>query len=374
MRRDLRRRILAVVALVSGLLVVLGALAPSPASAHSAPNSPSSNFVSTVTAVTPTPSTFTVKTIEATSRLELRWLSGPLIEIADYDGYPYLRVGPDGVEENQQSFAVYLNKDRNGATAVPDNLKPEGPPEWKKISSESIARWHDHRVHWMGGVRPDGVIARPNERQEVQPFSFPVTQGGQTYTVSGKLEWVPGPSPVPLLLLSGAVALVVLASALWAGLHQDRRMKVRLAIAASALALLAVDAAHLVGIAFGVHGPASAAFARMLSVGFVSIVAWAVLLVGAVLVIRRRFDAYYLLVLGAGLVTVIGGVSDFSVLSRSNAPFAFSLGLLRVLVALTLGLGIGVVVACVLLTRRTSASIGQPVAAEAQPVSGEPSV
>ena len=337
---------------VVGVLGVVGLATASPASAHSAPNSPASNYASAVTGVEPTTTTFTATSIEATSRIELRWLSGPTLEVLDYDGYPYLRVGRDGVEQNQQSFAVYLNKDRNGATQVPENLKPEGPPTWKKVSSQTVVRWHDHRAHWMGNVKPDGVRARPNERQVVQPFSFVVKQGGRTYTVSGSLEWIPGPSPIPLLSLAVAIGLALIAMAIWTGTRPDRRMKVRLAVAAGALALLAIDAAHLVGIAFGVRGSTSSAFGRMLSVGFVSIVAWLLLLIGSALVIRRRFDAYYLLVLGAGLVTVIGGISDFGVLSRSNSPFAFSVGLLRILVALTLGLGLGLVVACVLLTRR----------------------
>ena len=339
-----------------GVVGVIGVASASPASAHSAPNSPASNFVSAVTGVEPATATFTAKTIEATSRIELRWLSGPTLEVLDYDGYPYLRVGRDGVEQNQQSFAVYLNNDRNGATQVPENLKPEGPPAWKKISSQPVVRWHDHRAHWMGNVKPDGVSARPNGRQVVQPFSFVVKQGDRTYTVSGSLEWIPGPNPIPLLSLAVAIGLAVIALATWAGSRPDRRMKVRLAIAVGALALLAIDAAHLVGIAFGVRGSTSSAFGRMLSVGFVSIVAWLLLLTGSALVIRRRFDAYYLLVLGAGLVTVIGGFSDVGILSRSNAPFAFSVGLLQVLVALTLGVGLGLVVACVLLTRRNPTS------------------
>ena len=310
----------------------------------------------------PSTDSFTIGVIEATSRVELRWHSGPVVEVPDYDGYPYLRVGPDGVVENQQSFAVYLNRDRNGATTVPENLKPEGAPQWKRISSEPVARWHDHRVHWMGTVRPDRVVQRPAERQVVQPFTVDVRQGSATFRVSGTLEWVPGPSPLPYLLRAAASGLALLALALWVGLRPDRRDAARIVVAVSCVALVMADAVHLVGIAFGIRGTTSQALARMVSVGFVSMLAWIVLLVASVLLLRRRFDAFYLVVLGAGLVALIGGLADVGVLSRTSAPFAFPVWTLRILVTLTIGLGAGLGVAAVLLTRRAPEPVATDIA------------
>ena len=123
---------------VVALLTFCALLPARPASAHSAANTPASNYVSNISSIAPQATTFTVQVIEAGSRLELRWRSGDVVVVPDYDGYPYLRIGSKGVEENQQSNAVYLNRSRLGSTTIPDGLKPDGPPEWKRISTEPV--------------------------------------------------------------------------------------------------------------------------------------------------------------------------------------------------------------------------------------------
>jgi hypothetical protein len=325
----------------------------STAQAHGAANSPASNYVSKITSVSPVGKTFSIAIIEATSRVELRWNSGDGIVVPDYDGFAYLRIGPRGVEENQQSFASYINRDRQGATNLPSGLRPEGRPEWKFVSSEPVARWHDHRIHWMGTVDPDGVSANRKIRQTVQDFQIDVKQGSTTYAVRGKLEWVPGPNPIPYLIMALIIAVLLIGTAAWVGVNEKRKLQTRLPMGVAALLLLVVDALHLSGIAFGIRGPTSKAIGRIFSVGFMSIVGWLVLLVAALLISRRRFDGYYLLTFGAGLVFVIGGLSDVNVLSRTSIPFAFATTLARVAIATTLGLGIGLVVAGILLTRRS---------------------
>ena len=54
---------------------------------------------------------------------------------------------------------------------------------------------------------------------------------------------------------------------------------------------------------------------------------------------------------------VVGGLADFSVLSRTSIPFAFSVGIARWCIAVTLGLGLGLATAGVLLTRPTPHSV-----------------
>ena len=69
------------------------------------------------------------------------------------------------------------------------------------------------------------------------------------------------------------------------------------------------------------------------------------------LMARGRDDALYLLTFAGGIITLVGGMADLTVLSRTSVVFAYSITLARTVVALTLGLGIGLVVASVLLTR-----------------------
>ena len=50
---------------------------------------------------------FSAGKVEAGSRLELRWRSGPEVLVPDYDGHPYLRIGPKGVDRAQASGGVF---------------------------------------------------------------------------------------------------------------------------------------------------------------------------------------------------------------------------------------------------------------------------
>ena len=78
--------------------------------------------------------------------------------------------------------------------------------------------------------------------------------------------------------------------------------------------------------------------------------AWVLALASVLAFLRKRFDALYVSVFAAGIITLVGGLSDIAVLSSSAVPFAFPIWLARASIALTLVLGIGVVVAGVFLT------------------------
>ncbi len=338
------------VQLLTALVLMLSTWFASPASAHSAANSPASNYVSKILKVSPNANSFHAAVIEAGNRFELEWKSGPVIEVPDYDGRPYLRIGPNGVEQNQQSNATYLNATRQGSGDLP-KTNPDGPPEWKRISKESIARWHDHRVHWMGSLIPDVVRGREGKKTVIQPWTIEFTQGSTKGTVTGELLWVPGPSAAPFWILAFALFVLVTAAAVWAGRSVGRRHTVLRALSALMFLLVVVDAIHLFGIAFGVAGTTAQALGRVVSVGFVSIAAWLLGLIGVWLVARNRADAPYLLTFSGGLMAIVGGFADVGVLSKTSIPFAFSASIVRPVVAITIGLGIGIAVAGVLLTR-----------------------
>jgi hypothetical protein len=335
---------------IVGALLVL--ITPS-ASAHSAAGSPSSNYRTTITSITPRPTSFTVRSIEQGSRLEVSWLSGEPLIVTGYEGEPYLELGASGVRENQLSAATFINRDRNGTTGPPNSVNPDAAPQWKSVSTSHTARFHDHRAHYMGSVPPEKVTANPDKLQLVQePFEILIRQGRSEYVVAGVVEWVPGPSPTTFIGAAFAVALSLAALAWWAGVTTSRRLKVRPLIVSAIIGLVAVDVLHLVGIAGGVSG--GNLFGRLLTIGYASIVAWILALVSALLWVRNRNDALYLTTFAAGLMTLVGGVADLSILSKSSVVFKWSPTIARWSVALTIGLGIGLVIAAVLLTRPAS--------------------
>jgi hypothetical protein len=322
------------------------------ASAHSASNAPASNYVSRIQSITPKPTTWKARVIEAGSRLEVEWLSGAELTMADYAGDPYLRVGRDGVFENMQSPATYINRDRQGSTSstpIPENLKPEGPPQWRQVSKETVARIHWHPIHYMGSEPPPQVKRNPKKEHLVQTYDPPVSivQGSVTYEIKGDVRWIPGPSPVVPLVVGGAFGLLVAGSCIM--LRRTNRMaKARTVFAVAMFALIVVDALHLLGIAFGVEGGSGAG--RVLGIGWVSVVAWVMGLGSLIALLKGKFDALYICVFAAGIMTLVGGLSDLQILSVSSVAFAFSLPLARYAIALTIGLGVALIVTGVILT------------------------
>lgn len=357
--------------LLVGCVLLIGHVLRAPeAAAHSAGNAPSSNYIAQVISIVREDGvplqagkpSFDLRSIEAGSRLELRWRGGPELSVPDYDGNPYLRVGPDGVFQNEQSAAVYLNKDRNGATDVPETLDPTGPPKWKRLSLDSVVRWHDHRGHRMGGDPPQ-VRKAPGKPHLVQREVVVILQGsspdgivtGDTvqYDATVEVRWKPGSSKLPWLVAAAVLALGLSLASSFDGRTLAGRRRLRPLIIPTVVMLLVADVVHLVGIAFGIRSTFTEGLARTASIGFASFVAWIATLVGLWMYLRKRTDGLYLVTFGAGLITMVGGLADLSTLSASSIPFAFAPVVARVVITLTIGLGIGIVFAGVLLTRPT---------------------
>jgi hypothetical protein len=333
------------VVLACALVVISGP----DARAHSAEGSPSSNFRTEIVGIRPEPTAFRFRVIEAGSRLEVRHLTGEPLVVLGYDGEPYLRVGPDGVDNNLQSPSTYINRTRDRLEAVPDGVDPANPPRWERVSDEPVARWHDHRAHWMGSQRPDTVAAAPDRIQRIQDWETVVVQGDVRYTVSGTLDWVPGPSGRPKLAVGAIVGAVPIVAALFARNERRRRVSAVALVGVMLAGLIAIDVVHLVGIVTGVEG--SGLLGRVVSVGYASIAAWVLGAVAIVLLLRRRIDALYLVTFSAGLIALVGGLADIGSLSASSIPFAFDPEVARWTIAVSLCGGIGVAIAAVLLTR-----------------------
>jgi hypothetical protein len=142
----------------------------------------------------------------------------PLI-VHGYEGEPYLRIGPDGVEHNRRSPAAHLNRERYGNVAMPPDVDPMAEPEWVLIGARPRHVWHDHRTHWMSpeppgfveagpvarlmtGARFVGPIGRADTAAGVfQDWVIPLSHGERSLTVEGELVWRDPPSPWPWLAL-----------------------------------------------------------------------------------------------------------------------------------------------------------------------------
>ena len=186
----------AVLTVLAGLaIVVTGA---TPALAHVGGGGPApSNWRSPVTSVQPAMPGVVVRTVDNGDYVEVVNNSPVTVTVLGYDGEPYLRIGPDGVEHNTRSAATYLNRTADGRTTPPADADAGAAPVWQHVGDKPSYRWHDHRAHWMLSTPPPAVTAAPSRAQQIATWTVEMRYGTEPVTVTGTLSWVPGPSPWP---------------------------------------------------------------------------------------------------------------------------------------------------------------------------------
>ncbi|WP_322781134.1 hypothetical protein [Frankia sp. Cas4] len=328
-------------------LLVLGALAcwliigASPASAHSVSGGGSTNLHTTLTGMNPAVDGVTLAPVENGSRVRLTVGGNHTVIVRGYSGESYLRIDPTGVWRNALSSATYLNASRYGSSSLPAGSDDTAPPRWEKIGDSGATVWHDHRTHWMGTQDPPVVLAAPNRFHEIYTWMIPLTVDGRAVSVTGALDWVPGPSPAPWVVLAIALAAGVVALGL---LRRAGR-----ALAAAVTTIVAADVTHSVLIAFS---RADSRLSGFLLGNTVEMVAWTLGLVAAVLLVRGSTTGVYLAATAGFVIAMVGGFADIGLLYRSGAPVAGSLVLARTLTTVTIGIGVGLLGAVTVVTRR----------------------
>jgi hypothetical protein len=350
--RAMRRILLSAAAVCFWLGVSAG-----PASAHTVSGSGATNFHTNLTGITPASPGLEVKVIESGSRLQLENRTGKEVTVLGYKDEPYLRIGPDGVFQNKLSPATYINKSRKGSEPpeAARNAKV-GDVDWEKVSSEPLARWHDHRIHWMLPTNPPEVRASPGKRHVVDAeWVVPIKAGAETINVKGDLIWEPGPSALPwylVILACLALVIVVGRAAAWAP-----------GLAAVTAVVVVIDVLHNIGLGLAYAGDIGYRLGKAVTQGPLALVAWVVGILAVVWLLRRGRDGLPLAALAGLQVALIGGVGDLNVLSRSEVPFGFGTGLARLAVAASIGLGFGLAVAAVLRLTGVVLTTGAPARA-----------
>lgn len=336
------RRLAALLAAVAGLVIVGAA----PASAHAGGPEPS-DWRAVVDSMAPAMPGVDFRLVDLGEQVELANRSGVPVTVLGYDGEPYLRISPDGVEQNERSAATYLNRTRDSRSAVPDTaLDPAAPPRWRRVSASPTWRWHDHRTHWMEAELPPSVLDGPGGTVEVSRYQLDFRYGEVPVAVTGRLLWVEPPAPWPWV--AGAVVL------LGAGIAVGGLRRWRLAVGILLAALVAVDMAHTVAD-------------RAVAGALPSIAGWALGgLTVAGLLRGARWSPYTLAMTGA-VLAVVDGLGDVTVLAHSQLPGAGPAWLARLAATVAIGLGTGLLAAGWQVWRRehplpVAPSAGEPAA------------
>ncbi|MBK5288152.1 MAG: hypothetical protein JJE46_06770 [Acidimicrobiia bacterium] len=308
--------------------VLIGALIldAAPASAHGTGGPPASNFHTVLQGLDPRSPGVEVRLGPDDEQMELEVTGTAEVTVIGYDHEPYLRITKRGVYENQKSRAVVINQSRI-MTSVPVPIR-RGPPKWVKVSSEPVVRWHDHRVHWMGGSTPASVVKDPDHAHVIQSWSIPLRVDGRSVAIQGTLRWEPPPAAWAWWLVAAGAAGAVLL-----GLRTPRR---GIVLAATLAVMGLSETLHLWGSWPFTPGSTLDRIAEALP----SLAAVAAC-VGAVAWLRFRGAAAAAPgILIAGLfIAVSGGLADLPILSHSWIPSRLDPDGARVLVALALGLG-----------------------------------
>ncbi len=170
------------------------------------------NYRSVVKSVTPATDGVSVEILNFDDRVLLHNTSGKDVEVFGYENEPYAQVKADGtVLLNTNSKAYYLNEDRQGEAAVPQNLASE--PNWKEQSKSGRFEWHDHRMHWMGEGDPPALTDKGKETVIYDNWQIPISIGGQKGEVTGTLTWVPlDGGGLPIGAIFGFAALLIVLS------------------------------------------------------------------------------------------------------------------------------------------------------------------
>ncbi|CAN0483799.1 unnamed protein product, partial [Phaeothamnion confervicola] len=147
-----------------GALVMLAVLAPGgTAFAHTGTSgTATSNYRTRVTDVQPAVPDLSVRVADLDGRITLSYSGPGTIIVEGYEGEPYLRFSPAGVERNRHSPATYLNTDRYAQVAQPAAADATAAPDWERVSDGHTYTWHDHRTHWMSPTPPTEVVADPD--------------------------------------------------------------------------------------------------------------------------------------------------------------------------------------------------------------------
>ncbi len=322
--------------------VALGAVVCSadPAAAHGVAGVQPTNYEVRITSVVPRLRGVELRAVDLGNRLELRNNSDGDIVVLGYRGEPYLRVGPNGAEENLRSPATYLNKRNDLSEQVPSSANASAAPQWRKLTSAPVARWHDHRAHWMGTQLPPNVRRDPGRRQVVQHFVIMLREGNAPIRVTGEVIWVPSPSPWPAVLGALVLAVIVLAlsrTSVWAWV-----------LGGTLALLLATESLHVLGL----WGATTSTGVTKLAASAYSLGGIVVGIVALVWLVRRGGVAAIPAVLVAAVfLTVSGGLGDITVLSHSQVPSTLPDWIARLEVVVALGLGVGLLAASALRLR-----------------------
>lgn len=154
----------------------------------------------------------TLRVVELGNRLELERTTAESVLVLGYEGEPYVRLDADGVFENTNSPAHYLNRDRFASTNPPASASAAAEVSWSLVTGGSTFRWHDHRAHWMSTTPRADVQADPDVQHVVFDANrIDLVIDGRDAAAIVRVTWLPQPERAVWLLVATLLGLATAA-------------------------------------------------------------------------------------------------------------------------------------------------------------------
>ena len=194
---------------IVGVAAAFAFTPPSATYAHSGTDvDVTSNYRTQLTEVPAEPG-LEVEIVDITGTVRVDWRGDGQLTISGYEGEPYLRLSPAGVERNTRSPATFLDQDRYANVAVPASADADAAPDWAFLGSDPVVEWHDHRNHWMSTIPPTPVTNDPDSAHVIyERWEIAISIDGRDTTIAGTLTWVPPPQTVRWLVAAALITLV----------------------------------------------------------------------------------------------------------------------------------------------------------------------
>ena len=213
----------------------------------------------------------------------------------------------------------------------------------RTIRAGTTQRWHDHRVHPMGG--------EPRESVPGFAWQIPLEVDGVAVTISGEVRFLDSPSPWPMLALGAAAGAVG-----WVATIRRPR--------AALLGVSTVLAVSTGALTIARWSASTESITSRVTTALWPALGALLLFVGAFRTLRRGVVASTAgLLFGFFGVTATVGLALLPWLSHARVPATGNRSLARIAVALALGLGASGVLATVRQLLRDSTNPGTDLSA-----------
>lgn len=197
--------------------LLLGGLTAGPAMAAEDSSPDAAYYESAVTAIKPAVPGLELRVRSEDGHLTLVNHTGKTVTVVGYGGEDYLRITPNGAEENSNSLTSAIN-----ASASLDKLSSAGaatsaaqPPKWVKRGEQPTMTWRDYRVLWTNKQRPPIVETAPHSEHKVFSWAVQLKVGSQPVLVLGDVRWTGAPWVTTTQLVLIAVVLAAILLAVW---------------------------------------------------------------------------------------------------------------------------------------------------------------